>query len=420
VSHQHPGRHGHGHGGHGLLHGRIFRWFGAAILATGVVIGVVFSLLGDGGSWARERDGALRFVGQQLARSWDDAPARADLVASLGRDFDLGLELRDTAGVVLDRAGACARPDLAVQVPGRGVLSVCSARHRFAFPWRLGLALLVAVAVLWGASGRIARRIARPIVHLAEVARDLGDGKLASRARLDWRELGEIGTLTAAINDMAGKIERQMRDQRELLATVSHELRTPLGRVRVIGDLLASTADPVRLAQLEREVLEMDRLVGELLASARVDFSALTPTRLDAAALASTALERLHQPAGRLNVETDDRHVEADATLLLRAVSNLVDNAERHGKGLLRLSLRSRPGHLALEAEDAGPGFTEAELASAFEPFQHRAAEGDDGRSLGLGLSLVRRIAEAHHGTAYVRNRPGGGAVVGLELPRTA
>jgi len=420
VSHRHPGRRGHGHRGRhgrGLLRGRIFRWFGAAILSTVVVVAVVFHLLGDGGAWARQRDGALRFVGGQLERTWDDAPARAQVVASLGRDLDLGLRLRDTAGVDLDRSGACDRPDFTVQVPGRGVLEVCAAHHPLGQTWRLGLALLAAVAVLWGASGRIARRIARPIVHLADVARDLGDGKLASRARLDWRELGEIGTLTTAINDMAGKIEGQMRDQRELLAAVSHELRTPLGHVRVIGDLLAPTADPVHLAQLEQEVLEMDRLVGELLASARLDFTALSPVRVDVAAVAAQALERVHLPADRLHVEAEDCHVEADPTLLLRAIGNLIDNAERHGMGLLRLSVRSRPGHLVVEAEDGGPGFGEDERARAFEPFQRRAAGGGDGRSLGLGMSLVRRIAEAHHGTAYARNRDGGGAVVGVELP---
>jgi two-component system, OmpR family, sensor kinase len=158
--------------------------------------------------------------------------------------------------------------------------------------------------------------------------------------------------------------------------------------------------------------------VGELLASARVDFSAMPPTRLDAAALAGAALERRQLPAERLHVETADPHVEADATLLLRAVGNLVDNAERHGQGLVRLSVRSRPGHLVVEAEDAGPGFGDDELSRAFEPFQRRSAQSDDGRSLGLGLSLVRRIAEAHGGVAFARNREGGGAVVGIELPR--
>jgi signal transduction histidine kinase len=296
---------------------------------------------------------------------------------------------------------------------------VCAAQHASGPPWRLALGVLAAIGVLWLASGRIARRIARPIVHLAGVARDLGDGKLASRARLDRREMGEIGVLTGAINDMADKIEGQMRDQRELLATVSHELRTPLGHVRILVDLLAPTADPVHLAQLEQEVLEMDRLVGELLAGARLDFSAMSATRLDAAALAVAALERAGQPADRLHVETDDAHVEADATLLLRALGNLIDNAERHGAGLVRLSIRSRPGLVVIEAEDGGPGFPEADLPRAFEPFQRRGSGSHDGRSLGLGLSLVRRIAVAHGGEAHARNRDGGGAVVGIDLPRS-
>ena len=418
MSRRHPGHPGRGHRDRARLHGRIFRWFGAAIVATGIAVAAVFHFLGGGSSWARQRDGAFRFVGGELARSWDDAPARAAIVASLGRELDLGLVLVDTGGAVVDRAGACERPDFVVPVPGRGDLRVCAMRHASGPPWRLALGLLAAIGVLWLASGRIARRIARPIVHLAGVARDLGGGKLASRARLDRREMGEIGVLTGAINDMADKIETQMRDQRELLAAVSHELRTPLGHVRILVDLLAPSAEPVHLAQLEQEVLEMDRLVGELLAGARLDFSAMSATRLDAAALAATALERAGLPADRLHVGTEDAHVEADATLLLRALGNLIDNAERHGAGLVRLAIRSRPGLVVIEAEDAGPGFPEGDLSRVFEPFQRRSSGSHDGRSLGLGLSLVRRIAVAHHGEAHARNREGAGAAVGIDLPR--
>lgn len=418
MRHHRGGHRFHGHHDRGRLRVRIFRWFGAAILATGIAVAAVFHFLGGGASWARQRDGALHFVAGQLARSWDDPAARSATVASLARDLDLGVVLRDAGGAVLDRSGTCNRTDLSVPVPGHGVLQICTTRGAPGTTWRLALGVLVAVGVLWLASGRIARRIARPIVHLAEVARDLGDGKLASRARLDRREMGEIGVLTGAINDMADDIERQMRDQRELLAAVSHELRTPLGHLRLLVDLLAPTADPARLAELEREILEMDRLVGELLASSRIDFSALATTRLDVAALAATALERAGLPAERLEVEAGDVHAEADATLLLRAIGNLVDNAERHGKGLVRLSVRARPGGIVVEAEDSGPGFPGDALGRAFEPFQRREPGRDDGRSLGLGLSLVRRIAEAHRGRAYARNRDGGGAVVGIDLPR--
>ena len=156
--------------------------------------------------------------------------------------------------------------------------------------WMVLLAVTVALAVLWAASGRIARRLAWPLEELTRVARDLGDGKLQSRFDLRHAR-GEVRSLAEVMNAMAARIERQLKDQRELLAAVSHELRTPLARIRLLLELGRNGRLQV-LDPLEHEVLEMDALVGELLASARLDFSAMARVPLEATDLAARALER--------------------------------------------------------------------------------------------------------------------------------
>jgi two-component system OmpR family sensor kinase len=87
----------------------------------------------------------------------------------------------------------------------------------------------------WRAGWRI--ELGQPLTELAEVARQLGEGKLDSRARLRHGEVGEVGELSLAINEMASRIEQQLKDQRELLAAVSHELRTPLTRIRLLLEM---------------------------------------------------------------------------------------------------------------------------------------------------------------------------------------
>src|SRR5262249_13826278 len=156
-------------------------------------------------------------------------------------------------------------------------------------PGRGGLALFIAACTLWILSGKIARRIARPLSELVHVAEEIGAGRLRARARVPPWQLGEIGVLARAINDMAARIEQQIADQRELLAGVSHEIRTPLARIRVLLEIgrqqepgAGAGAPRAVLDELEREVIEIDALVGELLASARLDFAALSPRPLDA------------------------------------------------------------------------------------------------------------------------------------------
>jgi signal transduction histidine kinase len=295
--------------------------------------------------------------------------------------------------------------------------------HSFGGPGRGAglLAFLGAGIVLWMAAGRIARRIARPLGELLRVTQEIGAGRLSARARLPQRHIGEIALLGRAINDMAARIERQIGDQRELLAGVSHEIRTPLARIRVLIDLGrrgdgAGSGGSRTWDELEREVLEIDALVGELLASARLDFAALSVRSLDAREVAARALERAGAPPEILSVEASaagaagaaDLRFDADPTLLARALANLLDNARRHGGGARGLVVGAGDAEVSFEVLDQGPGFAEGTIP----------AERPEG-SLGLGLVLVRRIADAHHGKLSLTNRPDGGASARLVIPRS-
>jgi two-component system OmpR family sensor kinase len=272
---------------------------------------------------------------------------------------------------------------------------------------------LVPAAVLWILSGKIAKRLARPLYELVLVSEEIGKGTTSARARVTDHGLDEIAALGRAINDMAARIERQLADQRELLAAVSHELRTPLGHLRVILDLARDrdAADGKLWNEVERELVEMDRLVGELLASARLEFQALSPKPLDAAGVAARALERAGLPASKLVARAaEGGRFSGDPTLVGRALANLIDNAQKHGGGLTRIEVASAPGFVRFVVEDGGPGFSPDEMPRAFEAF----APADT--SLGLGLSLVARIARAHGGSIAAANRPEGGARITLEL----
>lgn len=417
--HPHPGRRWNplAHYVRSRLRRRIFAWFGVTILLSGLVGGAMVGLSsGTGGGWQDSLDRVTAFVGHRFAAVWDDPRARDQLAAAAAEELRLVIELHDAHGQLLARFGGSCPPRHAelrapVERNGRilGELSACPTEPLHGNRSAVGLGMLAALGVLWAASGAIAWRLTRPLAQLVRVTQAIGEGRLSTRAPLP-RGPDELSVLARAFNDMADRIQKQIADQRELLAVVSHEIRTPLGHMRVLLDLSRDSGDPGALDELEGELLEVDRLVDKLLASSRLEFDQIDRRPLRADELAARALARAELPPELLVVETDALTLVGDATLLGRALANLVDNARAHGGGLRALRVSLRDGWLCLAAEDEGPGLPEDARDRLFESF----VRGGGGGKLGLGLALVERIARAHGGHAFAEDREGGGARVGL------
>jgi two-component system, OmpR family, sensor kinase len=414
---------------HARLHRQLFMWLGITILFTGLVVSGVVAVFRPG---AASTDSDLmriqRFIGERFQRVWDQPSERHSLARDIALAFDVDLTLQNDRQKAIDVIGApCTKPEFVVPIRqgtlNLGALSVCIDKRRHAPGRTFVLAIAAACLTLWGASGVLARKLARPLSDLIRVTREIGSGNLVSRVRLGRHHVGEVGVLADAVNEMARRIERQLNDQRELLAAVSHEIRSPLARLRVLTELLrAGSADSVTLDKVEREIIEVDDLIGKLLANSRLDFGTLSLKSLDPSALVERAIERagldpsVFHAFDSNEANLDEQHgprIQGDPTLLDRAFGNMLENAQRHAGGVESVQLAQVGRKIRLTVADLGPGFAKDTLGRAFDAFYR----GDGSSSLGLGLALVERIARAHAGRAWAENRPEGGALVHFELP---
>jgi signal transduction histidine kinase len=212
------------------------------------------------------------------------------------------------------------RPDtyaVGIYEHGRLVAYVITDRFEFRRPLSRQFILIAALlSLVLAGSLLFARSLAKPLRHLARVAREFGSGKLAVRAKLDRRD--ELGAVAKAFDDMADRITALLHGQRDLLANVSHELRTPLSRIRVALDLAADgDAEAARdaLANISTDWGDLDRLVEDVLAAARLDLGASEPgglplrrDQVNIADLADAASERAQviYPGERLELDLED------------------------------------------------------------------------------------------------------------------
>ncbi len=373
------------------------------MLAAALLAGAVAHVLREPFSGPSFAD-AKSFLAARLAERWHDAEARTALARELADTLGLRVTLNDTQGALLVSAGArCRGRDASIRIERGGIhlgeATLCVPRR----PHRLrdGLILIAAFMLgLWWASGVIARRLSRPMVETAKVAAEIGQGAYDARVHTNPRAPAEVRRMAAAINEMAQRIESALGEQRLLLASVSHEIRTPLGHLRLLVDHALDAGLEAELARkLEEEILEMDELVAQLLAGSKLDALGPEVHSLDAVDCARAALERAGEPLDKLR-STTAVPLEADPTLVARALANLLRNAREHGEGLVELKVEGDAREVRFHVIDQGSGLTEAELERCLRPFVRDGA--DSAGSLGLGLALTERIAKAHGGSLRV------------------
>ena len=311
---------------------------------------------------------------------------------------------------------------------GRAVISIqaladlTSTLHDLA---EILLAIALAGVALAGLLGLLVARTATAPVHLLRQATEhvRSTGDLTQRIRgLGTDDLGKLGR---SFNEMLDTLEESRRAQRQLVADASHELRTPVASVRtnleVLArnpDLAASDRDPL-LEDLIGESTELGQLIEDLLETARESDGEepIEPVRLDAIVLSELERWRKRQPRTALRCSVLPLVVEGRPNRLTRALANLLDNAIKWSPPNSTVDVTLTGDTLTVR--DHGPGFTPAELPYVFDRF-YRAPSARAVPGSGLGLSIVRKVAEEHGATAVAENAEGGGAVVRLTFPYVA
>ncbi len=241
------------------------------------------------------------------------------------------------------------------------------------------------------------------------------------------RTRDEVERLGSTLNEMLERLEGGLQRERDFVADAGHELRTPLALLRTELELAlrhGQSANELRQA-LRASVEEVDRLAqlaDDLLLIARYERGRL-PLRvesLEADELLASVVTRFQWRADETSRPLASEapsglRVRGDRLRLEQALGNLVDNALRYGAGRVTLGAAGIDGRVELQVEDEGGGFAPGFLERAFERFSR---SGHEGGGAGLGLAIVRVIAEAHGGSAEAANSPAGGGQVRLRLPR--
>jgi signal transduction histidine kinase len=266
----------------------------------------------------------------------------------------------------------------------------------------------------------VVRRLTRRLEALKQGVEQFGAGQLGHRVEDSGRD--EVAALAASFNQAADRIEGLLRSHQSLLANASHELRSPLARLKMAFAMLdgAGEAQRERLAhEIDANIAELDALVEEVLLASRLEAGSSVGDRQSIDLLALGA-EKAARAGVAFEPQTDSARIVGQDRLLRRALRNLLDNARRYGGAEVQLALRPVAGGYEFVVADRGPGVPPDMRERIFEPFFRLPGHAEMAGGVGLGLSLVKQIAERHGGSVRCLPREGGGSCFVLFLPASA
>ena len=288
--------------------------------------------------------------------------------------------------------------------------------------WQQGIGFVVLLVILFIAVAAgaypVVRRLTRRLEALKQGVEQFGAGQLHHRVRVTGHD--EVAAVASSFNVAAARVEALVRSHQSLLANASHELRSPLARMKMAVSMLedAPPAQRERLKQeIDTNVAELDALVEEVLLASRLD-AAPTPERNERVELLGMAAEE----AARVDAVVDGKptSVIGEDRLLRRALRNLLENAQRYGGREVDVVVEAHAGRAEIRVCDRGPGVPEAMRERIFESFFRLPGHAEQAGGVGLGLSLVKQIAERHGGSVRCDGRDGGGSCFVLSLPLAA
>jgi len=284
------------------------------------------------------------------------------------------------------------------------------------------LSLLLLFAAVAVGAWPVANRLTRRLKALRQGVETFGSGQLQHRVDVEGKD--EVAALASSFNEAAQQIEDLVTSHRSLLANASHELRSPLARLKMATAMLTELP-PDRTEDLQKEInrdiSELDALVEEVLLASRLDARPVIEQQpLDLQALAHDEAQRV---GARVVIDPSFKlgSIKADERLLRRAIRNLLENAKRYGGNTepieLDIAASGKQQRVLISVCDRGPGVPPNQRERIFEPFYRMPGHAEHAGGVGLGLSLVRQIAQRHGGEVRCEDRQGGGTRFVIELP---